>query len=101
MTRRWAGLSEDGSDGTPLLEELEKRKSDLSDISSDEMLSPGQELPDMSPISSEDEMEVDISIKRTSNTTNESSIFGKSSSSDLVKDKSVKTGEAVVGAQSA
>jgi len=32
MTRRWAGLSEDGSDGTPLLEELDKRKSDLSDI---------------------------------------------------------------------
>ena len=102
MTRRWAGLSEDGSDGALFLEKLEKSKTDLSDISSDEMLSPGQEIPDMSPISSEEEEEmeeVDTPVLEPFNTTTETTSMSKSSSSDLVKYGDDKTGEPFTSAK--
>ena len=56
MARRWAGLKEDGSEGTPLFVELEHWNNDgnLSDISSNEDMH-ADEVPGASPISSEEE----------------------------------------------
>jgi len=62
MARIWAGLKEDGSEGSPLLVELaewdDESDGRLSDVSSEE-IPDGFGVGDLSPISSEDEMEVD------------------------------------------
>ena len=67
MARIWAGLKEDGSEGSPLFVELEdwNDEDNLSDISSNEEIPDGFQVGDLSPISSEEEMEVDPPVKVT------------------------------------